>query len=403
MRCRTMKQRKPAPGRALKGLGFVLGTVLSFVAPPAAFAQPEPSAGARQLALGGAGTALRGQPWDVANPATLDGLDRPRFSMAVAGASVERREPFSAGGGVESQTFNDRWVRPSFLGLAWPLGRATVAAHLAERDYDHRDRGIFESFSTTGGRRLRLQEVALTAAVRPTRWLSLGGRLGRERLSIDASTIFPITVGRQGVPSVFEWEQDASDAQTSVGLGVILSSERFSAAFAWSRGIDSFVLPYTRSESFPTLSLVFTGVGEDVHWIPGQWRAGATWRPQRRLLLAGDYVNNGPFASWGITQPCVVFSPPAPTDYCRPLGPFSLPYGRAGEDLRAGGEFELKGGATPLFLRGGFSHTWLDLKSETWGGLGLGVVFRGRLHADVGARFSANATQVILSVSYALR
>jgi hypothetical protein len=366
----------------------------------------EPAA-ARLFAMGGVSAALPANPWAGAtNPAGLHGLERPWATLGLHTARFTQTQysPFDS----SQASFSDSYARPSFAGLAYPLGRVTLQASWASL-LRRQTRSQFASANGQSSDRdlASVSELGLSAAFRVTPTFALGASLGATQLSLESEYGFSRVLELRSTgptPQSYTSEQVGSDWSTSFALGVLRGSPetRWSFGFVWRKG-QSFEIPYSASESFPSLDLQYAVATGGEMATGSAVLGGLSVRLfDRRLRLGLDVSYPGePSGLYVVAATCVPHPPPAP-QICAALGPgpslgWVARVGAEGWFGRLGAEVALTF-RTPLFVRAGVENN-VDSERFTFG---AGTLLAGRFQVDVAAGVKDGDWRGILTLSLAI-
>lgn len=370
------------------------------VASAAAHAQPAgvPS-DARAFGMGGVSAALfvdsgaRGS-----NPAGLRGLERPWASIGLQRVA-ESGTAYPSFEGEEAR-FSDAFTRPAFVGYARPFGRVVLqASWISFARIQSHVSFAGQDASESGRAVASVSELGLSASFRAARRLTLGASLGRTQFSSDydysLSRVFELrSSGR--TPYVYTNRQLGKDARASLALGVLIGQpqSRLAFGFVWRRA-QTFRIPYSSNESFPSLGLSYSGPSDGKMPSDPGFLAGTSLRLGR--LRLGLDLGYGGEPLYGIAAVCLLRQPPAPQEICARgyEGPRSPPLG--GGTARVGAELALPL-RIPVFLRAGLQGDEYSSHAT----FGAGALFASRLQVDLAGGVAEGGWRGLLTLSLRL-
>jgi hypothetical protein len=357
--------------------------------------------GARSLAMGGVGAAVQGEPWNgFDNPAALVGIERLWLGSEFRLSRFTTTRSFLPFGGESDRAFTDVVARPSFLGAAFPAGRAALQVHYVDgaRRAGHYD---FETYGRERGTlRSSLGGLGASAALGLGRQIGAGRRWSigaratvlRARVVEDTSAHRDVPDAGGPIPFSFEGRQDASRYELGGALGLVVAlGQRWTVGATYRLG-SSMDVESTGVSSFPTLGLRFSS-GFETEWsTPTMVSFGLAFRPTRRLLLTADLAGSDtPLFAYPAV--CLGYPRPAPQSVCNPvLGNGVL--AAEGSTVRTGAEWTLSRGATSIHLRAG--ARWGDYAAVS---VGLGVTLGSRWRVDGAVLDTSQVQQAVLATS----
>jgi len=349
--------------------------------------------------MGGVSAALPANPWaGMTNPAGLQGLERPWASGGVQAAELSGTA-YPSFGGTEAR-FSDSYARPASLALAYPLGRATLQASWSSLAYVE----SHVSFEGPRGEQERkraersLSELGLAASFQVTPRLALGLSVGGTQLTSHYEDRIERVLDFRSTgptPYIYRADRSGSDWAPSFAVGLLAGSpeSRMTFGLVWRKG-QTFEIPYSTSDSFPSLGLSFPEGGIGGNPSASAYFGGMSVRLFGRLRLGLDlgYGGESPDA---ITSICGYWDEVPEICFGDYDGPRSPPVG--GHFSRLGAEITLPW-RTPVFLRAGVEGGELS----TRGTFGAGVLIATRFQIDAAAAFGEGYRRALLTLSLRL-